>query len=50
MMVKRSVLGKYELDKTQKYAADVNENGRVDAADYAMVKRHVLGTYQIPED
>ncbi len=48
MMLKRHVLGTYQLTDTQKVAADVNLDGKTDAKDYMMVKRHVLGTYTIP--
>ena len=46
-MLKRSVLGTYELAEDRLAAADVNGDGAIDALDYAMVKRHVLGTYVI---
>ena len=49
MMVKRHVLGTYELTGDQLTAADVNGNGKIDAKDYMMVKRHVLGTYTIEQ-
>ena len=47
LMVKRSVLGTYDLTDGQRSAADVSANGEVDTADYLMIKRHVLGSYTI---
>lgn len=38
---------KLELDKTHKAAADTNNDGKIDAADYLRIKRHFLGTYDI---
>ncbi len=47
-LVKRAVLGKYELSDGQFAAADVNDDGRVNALDYMIVKRVVLGTALFP--
>ncbi|MBO4452679.1 MAG: hypothetical protein J5793_01970 [Clostridia bacterium] len=49
LMVKRRVLGTYELTDAQFLAADVDFSGAVEAVDYLMVKRKVLGTFEMPE-
>lgn len=40
-------VGSILLTDVQEAAADVNGDGTVDALDYMLVKRHVLGTYVI---
>lgn len=47
-VIKRAVLGKYELSEAGFAAADVNYDGRVNAMDYMIVKRVVLGTAVFP--
>ncbi len=47
MMVKRHVLGTYELDFFGQEAAKVSGGEDVTASDYMMIKRHVLGTYEL---
>ncbi len=47
MMLKRHVLGTYELNDIQKLAADIDGSGEAAAKDYMMLKRHVLGTFDI---
>ncbi|MBO4453280.1 MAG: dockerin type I repeat-containing protein, partial [Clostridia bacterium] len=47
LMVKRNVLGTFDLDDGQTYRADVNRSGDITAVDYLMIKRHVLGSYTI---
>ena len=42
-MIKDTILGKYTMSDKQKEAADVNKNGRIDAADYLMIKDCILG-------
>ena len=49
MMVKRHVLGTFELTGENLANADINGDGEVQAMDYMMVKRHVLGTFEIVE-
>lgn len=39
----RSVVGMNTLSETQLLAADVNYDGKVDAADAAMILRYVVG-------
>ena len=45
-MVKRFVLGTYDLTPEQMERADVSGDGKVTAKDYAMIKRMYLGTYK----
>lgn len=47
MMVKRYVLGTFELSEEQAANADINGDGGISAQDYMMLKRAVLGTYKI---
>ena len=47
-VIKRSVLGRYELSEAGFAAADVNYDGKVNAMDYMIVKRVVLGTAVFP--
>lgn len=47
MMVKRYVLGTYELSEEQLEAADANSSGAVDAMDYMIIKRVILGTHTL---
>ena len=47
-VIKRAVLGRYELSEAGFAAADVNYDGRVNAMDYMIVKRVVLGTAVFP--
>lgn len=47
MLLKLSVLGRYDLSFAQEKAADVSGNGKVDAADYLLVKSYVLGRTQM---
>ena len=46
-MVKRAVLGTFDLTEEQMKFADIDNDGEITAIDYAMIKRHVLGTYVI---
>ena len=46
MMLKRYVLGTFELTQKGWYRSDMNYDGTVDAADYMVLKRMVLGTYE----
>ena len=48
MLFRSAVLGKYELSEAGFAAADVNYDGRVNAMDYMIVKRVVLGTAVFP--
>lgn len=47
LMLKRAVLGTFELSKRQEANGDINNSGGIDAVDYLMLKRAVLGTYSI---
>lgn len=47
MMLKRCVLGTYQLEEVARRVADVNRDGVVDAVDYMAVKRAVLGTFTL---
>ena len=47
-VIKRAVLGRYELSDGQFAAADVNYDGNVNALDYMIVKRVVLGIAVFP--
>lgn len=49
ILVKRDILGTYELDDLQGYVSDVNKNGGTDKYDYILIKRDILGTYEIKE-
>jgi len=46
LMIKRDVLGTYELDFFGKEAAKVAGGETISARDYLMIKRYVLGTYE----
>ena len=48
VVIKRAVLGRYELSEAGLIAADVNFDGKVNAMDYMIVKRVVLGTAVFP--
>lgn len=47
LLLKRAVLGTFNLTEGQTAVADVSGDGKVDSIDYLLVKRHVLGTYHI---
>ena len=47
MMLKRHILGTYEIAEEYLANADVDSDGYVKVRDYMMLKRHVLGTYDI---
>lgn len=49
MMLKRHVLGAFELSIVQACCADVNLDGTVDSVDYMTLKRIVLGTFELPQ-
>ena len=46
LMIKRQVLGTYELDFFGQQAGNVNSDKNISAQDYMMIKRYVLGTYE----
>ncbi len=46
-LLKRAVLGSYEIEDTFFNIADINGDGVLDAIDYALLKRAVLGTYDL---
>ncbi|MBQ3002338.1 MAG: hypothetical protein IJD82_01245 [Clostridia bacterium] len=47
MMLKRNILGTYNLSDVELLAADVDCSGEVEMRDYMMLKRYILGTYNI---
>ena len=47
-VIKRAVMGKFELSEAGFAAADVNFDGNVNALDYMIVKRVVLGIAVFP--
>ena len=47
-VIKRAVMGKYDLTEAGFIAADVNYDGNVNALDYMIVKRVVLGIAVFP--
>lgn len=47
-VIKRAVMGRYELSEAGFIAADVNYDGNVNALDYMIVKRVVLGIAVFP--
>ena len=47
ILVKRAVMGTFNLDEAQSLAADVNGDGAVDKFDYILIKRAVMGTFVI---
>ena len=47
ILVKRDILGTYNLDDIETIPADVNKSGEVDKFDYIFIKRNILGTYKI---
>lgn len=49
MILKRHVLGAFELSVVQACCADVNLDGTVDSVDYMTLKRIVLGTFELPQ-
>ncbi len=46
-MVKRHILGTYELSETALLAANICNDDEININDYMMLKRHILGTYNI---
>lgn len=47
LMLKRALLGTYDLDEQQKQVGDINGDGKMTAGDYVILKRIVLGTYTV---
>ncbi len=47
-LVKRAVLGTYDIVSPLLHVADCNKDSVVDALDYAFLKRAVLGTVELP--
>lgn len=47
MMLKRNILGTYNLSEIELLAADIDNGGEVEMRDYMMLKRYILGTYNI---
>ena len=41
------ILKKRDLSAAQLIAADIDGNGRITAADYISVRKHILGIYDI---
>ena len=50
MLLKRYVLGTFDLSAAELDAADLDSDQIVDAKDYMLLKRLVLGTYTFPSD
>ncbi len=48
-LLKRAVLGTYEMSGDAMSYADINKDDNIDALDYALLKRAVLGTYTIEQ-
>ena len=44
LLIKRSILGKYELNENNAISLDLNKDGSVDAIDLLLQKRHLLKT------
>jgi hypothetical protein len=40
-------MGTFVMTDVQKEVADIDKNGSINAADYVLLKRHVMGTYTI---
>lgn len=49
LMIRRNILGTYDLDAYHKPPADPDRDGKVTAADLLMVRRAILGTYTIEQ-
>ncbi len=47
LLLKRHVLGTFQLVDRQLLLADTNRDGDVNSMDYLLLKRHVLGTFQL---
>jgi|GEM_PF-1549747 len=47
MMLKRYVLGTFDLTEEQLKNADIDNNNKVESKDFMMLKRVILGTYQL---
>ncbi len=47
IMLKRAILGTYELSEDGEQVADINGDEKVNATDYIMLKRVILGTYEL---
>ncbi len=45
MMLRRTVLGTYNLDELKSLAADIDDDGVIGILDYMMLKRYVLRTF-----
>ena len=48
MMLKRTILGTYALTPAQIANADIDSDGALKLRDYMMLKRYVLGTFELP--
>ena len=48
MMLKRVLLGTFEIEKIDTSAADIDGDGALKAKDYMMLKRVILGTLEMP--
>lgn len=47
LMVRRSILGSYQLDSAMKVAADCDKDSKISAIDLLMIRRSILGSYDI---
>ena len=46
-MARRQILGTLTLTGNGRITADINGDGKVTPSDYVLIRRHILGTYQI---
>ncbi len=46
-LLKRYVVGTYQMSESQLAISDINDDGRIDSIDYVLLKRAVVGTYVI---
>ncbi len=43
VIIKNSIMGSVNLDKSQRLGADANADGEVSALDYVLIKNHIMG-------
>jgi hypothetical protein len=47
--VRRSILGTYKLESAPASAADCDKDGKITAIDLLMIRRSILGSYEIQQ-